>query len=74
MHGEYHSRLGGYVYMRWNPEYKHLELRGPNDLENWSIYSPSSGFFTYLFRDCTVTELSKYYPGYEPQDDASDDY
>lgn len=64
----------GYVYMRWNPEYKHLELRGLNDLENWSIYSPSSGFFTYLFRDCTVTELSKYYPGYEPQDDASDDY
>lgn len=68
------TTVWGYVYMRWNPEYKHLEFRESNNLENWSIYSPSSGFFTNLFRDCTVTELSKHFPGYEPQNDASDDY
>lgn len=63
-----------YMYMRWNPEGKHLEFQYPDSLDDWSIYSPSSSFFTKLFRDCTVAELSKYFPGYEPQNDASDDY
>lgn len=71
---ENHGALAEFLYLRWNGERKCLEYSVPHVEDGWGTYDPPSSFFTKLFRDCTVTELSKYFPGYEPQDDASDDY
>lgn len=69
-----HGAIADFLYLRWNAEHKRLESNTPHCENEWRVFDPSSSFFSKLFRDCTVSELSKYFPGYEPQNDASDDY